>query len=65
MKYGSVKELHRYQHGARRTRRREEKELGINTDVDGVYVMEVAPKGAAAQAGLQKGDVIVKSMASR
>ena len=36
------------------------KELGINTDVDGVYVMEVAPKGAAAQAGLQKGDVIVK-----
>ncbi len=36
------------------------KELGINTDVDGVYVMEVAPQGAAAQAGLQKGDVIVK-----
>ena len=36
------------------------KELGISTDVDGVYVMEVAPKGAAAQAGLQKGDVIVK-----
>jgi serine protease Do len=36
------------------------KELGINTDVDGVYVMEVAPNGAAAQAGLQKGDVIVK-----
>ena len=36
------------------------KELGINTDVDGVYVMEVAPKGAAAQAGIQKGDVIVK-----
>ncbi len=36
------------------------KELGINTDVDGVYVMEVAPNGAAARAGLQKGDVIVK-----
>jgi len=36
------------------------KELGINTDVDGVYVMEVSPQGAAAQAGIQKGDVIVK-----
>lgn len=34
------------------------KELGINTDVDGVFVMETAPNGAAAQAGLKKGDVI-------
>jgi Do/DeqQ family serine protease len=36
------------------------KKLGINTDVDGVYVMEVAPDGAAHAAGIQKGDVIVK-----
>jgi serine protease Do len=34
------------------------KELGINTDVDGIYIMEVDPKGAAGEAGLQKGDVI-------
>jgi serine protease Do len=34
------------------------KELGINTDVDGVFVIETAPNGAAAQAGLKKGDVI-------
>lgn len=36
------------------------KELGINTDVDGVYVMDVDPKGAAGEAGIKKGDVIVK-----
>jgi Do/DeqQ family serine protease len=36
------------------------KELGITGDVDGVYVMEVDPKGAAGQAGLQKGDVITQ-----
>ena len=34
------------------------KELGINTDVDGVFVIETAPNGAAAQAGIRKGDVI-------
>ncbi len=36
------------------------KELGINTDINGVFVMEVDPKGAAGEAGLQKGDVITK-----
>ena len=36
------------------------KELGINTSVDGVYIMDVDPKGAAAEAGIKKGDVIVK-----
>jgi Do/DeqQ family serine protease len=36
------------------------KELGINTDVDGVFVMEVDPTGAAGSAGLKKGDVIVR-----
>jgi Do/DeqQ family serine protease len=36
------------------------KELGINDDVDGIYVLEVSPQGAAEQAGLRKGDVIVK-----
>ena len=34
------------------------KELGINSDADGVFVMETAPNGAAAQAGIKKGDVI-------
>lgn len=34
------------------------KELGINSDVVGVFVMETSPNGAAAQAGLKKGDVI-------
>ena len=34
------------------------KELGINTDVDGVFVIEVSPNGAAAQAGIKKGDII-------
>jgi len=36
------------------------KELGINDDVNGVWIMEVDPKGAAAEAGLQKGDAIIK-----
>ena len=36
------------------------KELGINNDLDGVYVMEVDPQGAAGEAGIKKGDVIVK-----
>jgi serine protease Do len=36
------------------------KELGINTDIDGIYVMDVDPQGAAGEAGLKKGDVITK-----
>jgi serine protease Do len=36
------------------------KELGINDDVNGVWIMEVDPQGAAAAAGLQKGDAIIK-----
>jgi len=36
------------------------KELGIMTDVDGIYVIDVDPKGAAGEAGLKKGDVITK-----
>jgi Do/DeqQ family serine protease len=36
------------------------KELGINNDIDGVYVIDVDPHGAAGEAGLKKGDVIVK-----
>jgi Do/DeqQ family serine protease len=36
------------------------KEMGINSDADGVFVMEVDPKGAAGEAGLKKGDVITK-----
>jgi len=36
------------------------KELGINDDVNGVYVAEVDPQGAAAAAGIQKGDAITK-----
>ena len=36
------------------------KELGINDDVNGVWIMEVDPKGAAAEAGLRKGDAILK-----
>jgi serine protease Do len=36
------------------------KELGINDDVDGVTVIEVDPQGAAGEAGMKKGDVIVK-----
>ncbi len=36
------------------------KELGIKDDVSGVWVAEVVPEGAAAQAGIQKGDAITK-----
>ncbi len=36
------------------------KELGINSDVDGVFVIDVDPRGAASEAGLKKGDVITK-----
>jgi serine protease Do len=36
------------------------KDLGIDSDIDGVFVIEVDPNGAAAQAGIKKGDVIVK-----
>lgn len=37
------------------------KQLGIqNDDVDGVWVMETSPKGAAAEAGIKKGDAITK-----
>ncbi len=36
------------------------KELGINTDIDGVSVVETDPKGAAGEAGIRKGDVITK-----
>jgi len=36
------------------------KELGINYDVDGVFVMDTDPRGAAGLAGLKKGDVITK-----
>ncbi len=36
------------------------KELGINNDITGVWVMETDPSGAAAQAGIKKGDAIIK-----
>jgi S1-C subfamily serine protease len=36
------------------------KELGIGDQVSGVFVAEVDPKGAAAEAGIKKGDVIEK-----
>lgn len=37
------------------------KQLGIaNDDIDGVWVMETDPKGAAAEAGIKKGDAIIK-----
>jgi serine protease Do len=36
------------------------KELGINDDIAGVWVMETDPAGAAAEAGIKKGDVITK-----
>ena len=36
------------------------KELGINSDAAGVFVMEVDPKGAAGEAGIKKGDLIIK-----
>lgn len=34
------------------------KELGINEEINGVYVMETDPAGAAAEAGIKKGDAI-------
>lgn len=36
------------------------KELGINNDIEGVFVMDVDPTGAAGEAGIKKGDVITK-----
>ncbi|HEY4965491.1 MAG TPA: trypsin-like peptidase domain-containing protein [Puia sp.] len=36
------------------------KELGINDDVNGVWIADVDPKGAAAEAGLRKSDAIIK-----
>lgn len=36
------------------------KELGINDDINGVWVIETDPVGAAAEAGIQKGDAITK-----
>lgn len=36
------------------------KELGINDDINGVWVMETDPTGAAAEAGIKKGDAIIK-----
>ncbi|MBE7172986.1 MAG: trypsin-like peptidase domain-containing protein [Williamsia sp.] len=36
------------------------KELGINDDVNGVWVMGTDPQGAAASAGIKKGDAIIK-----
>ena len=35
------------------------RELGINNDVAGVYVLEVDPKGSAGEAGIKKGDAII------
>jgi S1-C subfamily serine protease len=35
------------------------KELGIKDDINGIYVMDVDPNGAAGQAGIKKGDAIV------
>lgn len=36
------------------------KNLGINLNIDGVWVADVDPTGAAAEAGIKKGDAIVK-----
>ncbi|MCX6318103.1 MAG: trypsin-like peptidase domain-containing protein [Bacteroidetes bacterium] len=36
------------------------KELGVNDQVSGVWVMETDPAGAAAEAGIKKGDAIIK-----
>lgn len=36
------------------------KELGITDDIDGVWIAETDPQGAAAEAGLKKGDAITK-----
>ena len=61
MKFGSVKRgylgISMALEGLEDTKK---KELGINTDVDGVYVMDVDPQGAAGEAGIKKGDVITK-----
>ena len=35
-----------------------EKELGINNDVNGVWIVYVDPKDASAEAGLRKSDAI-------
>ena len=34
------------------------KELGINDNINGVWIMDIDPQGAAAEAGLKKGDAI-------
>lgn len=39
---------------------KQKKELGINDDIAGVWVAETDPQGAAAAAGIQKGDAITK-----
>ncbi|HTS43844.1 MAG TPA: trypsin-like peptidase domain-containing protein [Puia sp.] len=36
------------------------KELGINDNINAVWIMDVDPKGAAAEAGIKKGDAIIK-----
>ncbi|MBC7934508.1 MAG: trypsin-like peptidase domain-containing protein [Rhizobacter sp.] len=36
------------------------KELGINDEIDGVWIMETDPTGAAAEAGIKKGDAVTK-----
>jgi serine protease Do len=37
------------------------KELGINDDVKGLWIVDVDPKGATAEAGLRKSDAIIPS----
>ncbi|MFT4023524.1 MAG: PDZ domain-containing protein [Flavihumibacter sp.] len=39
---------------------KQKKELGINDDIAGVWVAETDPQGAAAAAGIRKGDAITK-----
>lgn len=39
---------------------KQKKDLGINDDIDGVWVAETDPQGAAAAAGIRKGDAITK-----
>jgi Do/DeqQ family serine protease len=36
------------------------KEMGINDEIDGVWIMETDPTGAAAEAGIKKGDAVTK-----
>jgi serine protease Do len=36
------------------------KELEINDDINGVWIVDVDPKGAAAEAGPRKSDAIIK-----